>query len=77
MWAVVISHAVADGAIFVLYSILSVDAFRSESTDVITTGAILVQSFLIPLATMIPIAIAIWIKWRRFKNATADGSLPS
>ncbi len=73
MWAVVISHAVADGAIFLLYSILTTEAFQPESTDIITTGSIVVQSFIIPLATMIPIMIAVWIKWRRLKNTFADG----
>lgn len=72
MWAVVINHAVADGAIFVLYSILSVEAFQSSSTEVITTGTIIIQSFLVPLATMIPIMIAIWVKWRRLKNTTVN-----
>ena len=72
MWAVVISHAVADGAIFLLYSILTTEAFQPEGADIITAGSIVVQSFIIPLVTMIPIMIAVWIKWRRLKNETAD-----
>ena len=72
MWAVVISHAVADGAIFLLYSILTTEAFQPEGADIITAGSIVVQSFIIPLVTMIPIMIAVWIKWRRLKNDTAD-----
>lgn len=73
MWAVVLNHALADGATFVLYSILSIQAFQTSGTEPTTTSSIVIQTLMIPLISMIPIVISIYFKWRRFNQVFETG----
>lgn len=65
MWAVVIIHAMIDGSTFVVPSMLSADAFVQTGGQLPSTGQIVLLSFVLPLAFMLPFVIAIIVKWRK------------
>lgn len=72
IWAVVIVHALIDAAAFVLYSVLSVEAFSAAESGVASTGTVVFESLIVPLLTMLPFAIAVWLKWRKLGVGTIE-----
>lgn len=67
LWAVVIIHALIDGATFVLYSILSTEAFRPDASETLSTLDTILQNFIVSLASMVPFLVAVIVKWRKLK----------
>ena len=65
--AVTIVHALIDGATFVLYSLLSTQAFQSTASETLSTFDIVLQDFVVSLAIMAPFLVAVMIKWRKLK----------
>ena len=73
LWAIVLIHAFIDGATFVLYSVLSPEAFsESAASTAATSGGIVLQALVVPLAMMLPFVVAIGVKWRRLKTVAMD-----
>lgn len=68
LWAVIIIHALMDGATFLLYSLLSPEAFQLTKEGVLSTGEIIIQTFVMPLIMVLPFLIAVIIKWRKLKT---------
>lgn len=70
MWTVIMIHSMIDGAIFILYSMLSTEAFQQAGGEEAAAGLgeIVLKSFVLPLVFMIPFVIAIVVKWRKLKE---------
>lgn len=70
MWTVVIIHSMIDGSIFILYSMLSTEAFLPAGGEEAAAGPgeIVLKSFILPLVFMIPFVIAIVVKWRKLQE---------
>lgn len=66
--SVIIIHALIDAATFVLYSLLSVEAFQSTDIAITSTLDVVMQSFIMPLVIIVPFLIAVVIKWRKLKS---------
>lgn len=68
MWAVIVIHALMDGATFLLYSLLSPGAFQMPEGGALSTGQIVIQTFIMPLIMVLPFLVAVIIKWRKLKT---------
>lgn len=66
MWTVIIIHALIDGATFVFHSILTTEAFVAVGGETYGVGQIVLTSFVLPLAVMLPFVIAVIMKWKKY-----------
>lgn len=67
LWSVIILHSLIDGATFVLYSLLSKEAFLPKSSEILTKWQIVLESFIVPLVIIMPFLIAVIVKWQKLK----------
>ena len=73
--AVTIVHALIDGATFVLYSLLSTEAFQAASNETLSTLDIILQDVVVSLAIMVPFLVAVIVKWRKLKFSFTETEL--
>ena len=69
MWTVVIIHAAIDGTTFVLYSLLSAEAFQASGTAALLAGQIVLQSMVVPLLMMRPFPILVKLRHIRIQES--------
>ncbi len=68
LWSAIILHALIDGAMFILYSILSPEAFKAAAQSQ-TGGFSIMTAVVVPLAVMLPFLISSIVMSRKISSA--------